>query len=57
MEQEKAFEAFLESVDYDRAEDALFSIVRRAFLAGWAAGRGKNEQAGTMPPSNDAHPR
>lgn len=36
---EKAFGEFLESRDYDRAEEAVFALVRAAFLAGWRAGR------------------
>lgn len=35
IEFEKAFSDFLESDTYDHAEDALFSIVRLAFTAGW----------------------
>ncbi len=32
---EKAFCTFLENDAYDHAENALFSIVRLAFSAGW----------------------
>ncbi len=34
---ELAFGEFLDSQEYDRAEDALFSLVRAAFRAGWLA--------------------
>ena len=42
MDKEEAFEEFLECEAYDEAEAALFTIVRQAFLAGWAAA--KHEQ-------------
>ena len=32
---ERAFSQFLERKEYDEAENALFSITRAAFLAGW----------------------
>ncbi len=41
---EEAFSNFLERKEYDEAENALFSMVRIAFLAGWKA-------AGGEPPS------
>lgn len=41
---EQAFETFLESEQYDQAEDALFSLARAAFLAGWVAAGGKPPQ-------------
>ncbi|MDY4191884.1 MAG: hypothetical protein SOX72_06675 [Oscillospiraceae bacterium] len=31
----------MERREYDEAEDALFSVVRAAFLAGWEAAGGK----------------
>jgi len=37
---EKAFDDFLDRREYDQAENALFSIVRIAFLAGWQAAGG-----------------
>ena len=37
---EKAFGDFLERTEYDEAENALFTIVRSAFLAGWLAAGG-----------------
>jgi len=37
---EKAFSDYLESPEYDAAEDALFSAIRAAFLAGWKAACG-----------------
>lgn len=38
---EKAFSDFLDRREYDQAENALFSIVRIAFLAGWKAAGGE----------------
>ena len=38
---EQAFSDFLETKAYDEAEDALFSVMRMAFLAGWRAARGE----------------
>lgn len=37
---EAAFAAFLERHEYDAAEEALFQVVRSAFLAGWNAAHG-----------------
>ena len=37
---EKAFGDFLDRREYDQAENALFSMVRIAFLAGWQAAGG-----------------
>lgn len=37
---EKAFSDFLERHEYDQAENALFSMVRISFLAGWNAAGG-----------------
>ena len=37
---EAAFSQYLENPEYDMAEDALFSVVCAAFLAGWKAARG-----------------
>lgn len=37
---EKAFSDFLDRREYDQAENALFSMVRIAFLAGWNAAGG-----------------
>lgn len=34
---EKAFENLLESEGYDSASEALFSLARAAFAAGWKA--------------------
>ena len=34
---EKAFSDFLERREYDQAENALFAMVRIAFVAGWKA--------------------
>lgn len=39
---EKAFSNFLDRREYDQAENALFSIVRIAFLAGWKAAGGES---------------
>ena len=41
---EKMFSAFLERREYDEAENALFSMVRIAFLAGWKAAGGDPPQ-------------
>ena len=38
---EKAFGDFLERREYDGAANALFSIVRTSFMAGWLAAGGK----------------
>ena len=38
---EKAFSDFLDRREYDQAENALFSMVRIAFLAGWKAAGGE----------------
>ena len=38
---EKAFSDFLDRREYDQAENALFSMVRIAFAAGWKAACGK----------------
>ena len=38
---EKAFENFLERKEYDEAQEALFHVVRAAFLAGWKAAGGE----------------
>lgn len=37
---ETEFERFLESEDYDSAEDALFTLARASFIAGWLAAGG-----------------
>ena len=37
---EHAFSEFLDRHEYDEAENALFSIVRIAFAAGWQAAGG-----------------
>ena len=37
---DKAFDDFLQRTEYDQAENALFSIVRIAFIAGWLASGG-----------------
>ena len=38
---EKAFSDFLERREYDQASNALFSMVRIAFIAGWKAAGGE----------------
>ena len=43
---EAAFGRFLEQTEYDEAEDALFSLVRAAFQAGWLAAGGEESAAG-----------
>lgn len=42
---EAALSAFLDRHEYDDAENALFEIVRAAFLAGWRAAGGEGPQA------------
>ena len=42
---EQAFGSFLDRQEYDQAEQALFDIVRAAFLAGWQAAGGKEPQS------------
>ena len=42
---EMAFDAFLDRHEYDDAENALFVIVRAAFLAGWQAAGGNPPKA------------
>lgn len=41
---EQAFSDFLDRREYDRAENALFSMVRISFRAGWEAA-GENLQS------------
>ena len=41
---EKAFSDFMERREYDQAENALFSMVRIAFVAGWLAAGGEPTQ-------------
>lgn len=43
---ESAFSKFLETREYDEAENILFSAMRRAFIAGWLA-------AGGTPPAQE----
>ena len=45
---EKAFGEFLESKTCDEAEDAVFTVIRTAFLAGWQAAGGES----VAPPDN-----
>ena len=37
---EKSFSDFLDSSQYDQAAEALFSMVRIAYIAGWKAAGG-----------------
>ena len=39
---EKAFGEFIDHMEYDEAQSALFSIVRTAFKAGWLASGSKD---------------
>ena len=51
---EFAFSEFLDRHEYDEAEQALFSIVRAAFQAGWLAAGGtvpKSEKIFQLLPS------
>lgn len=43
---ELEFEKFLEDENYEAAEDALFSIARAAFEAGWLAAGGEPPRPG-----------
>lgn len=47
---EKAFSDFIDRREYDHAENALFSMIRIAFLAGWKAAGGE-----TPPPHKIFH--
>ena len=38
---EKAFSELLETEEYDKANEAIFALVRAAFLAGWTAALSK----------------
>ena len=42
---ESAFEQFLESEEYEKTEELLFSLVRLAFAAGWKAAGGEDSKA------------
>lgn len=46
---EKAFGDFLESEVYDRGEDALFTLTRAAFIAGWKAAGGEPPEPHRLP--------
>lgn len=41
---ESAFSIFLEQQEYDAASQAIFELVRAAFLAGWRAAGGEAPQ-------------
>lgn len=41
---EEAFDDFLARREYDQAENALFSMVRISFVAGWLAAGGEPPQ-------------
>lgn len=43
MDFEKAFSDFLDTKEYDNAENALLEITRAAFKAGWKAARKPQE--------------
>ena len=43
-ELEKALDAFLEGADADEAHQALYDIIRAAFLAGWRSAGGDPPQ-------------
>ena len=43
-ELEKALDAFLEGADADEAHQALYDIIRAAFLAGWRSAGGDQPQ-------------
>jgi len=53
---EGSFSDFLDSTEYDKAEEAVFSFVRMAFKAGWiAAGGEEPNSAKYVNPSDDAN--
>lgn len=41
---ERAFDNFIERREYDKAENALFSMIRISFNAGWLAAGGKSPE-------------
>lgn len=45
---EKAFSDYLETQEYDEAENHLFSMVRLAFIAGWRAAGGAPPRSKTV---------
>ena len=40
---EKALDDFLQTTEYDQAEDAIYTIVRKALSAGWRAAAETND--------------
>jgi len=38
---ERAFEVFMESREYDEAQNALFAMIRKSFEAGWLSAGGE----------------
>lgn len=54
---EDAFSKFLETREYDEAENILFSAMRRAFTADWLAAGGEPPNEGRifqlLPPKNE----
>lgn len=42
---EAAFDQFLEHQEHEKAESALFSLIRESFLAGWKAAGGESPKA------------
>ena len=45
---EESFSQFLETREYDEAENILFSAMRRAFIAGWLAAGGAPPNEGRI---------
>ena len=45
---EEAFEKFLETREYDEAENYLFCLMRKAFIAGWTAAGGDPPNQGRI---------
>ena len=43
---EGAFSDFLDSTEYDKIEEAIFQLARKAFEAGWRAGGGDPDAKG-----------
>lgn len=51
---EQAFSDFLDRLEYDQAESAIFLLVRAAFSAGWHAARGEALPAQSADPLLEA---
>jgi len=45
---EGSFSNFIDGTEYDKAEDAIFALVRTAFQAGWLAAGGESPKPATQ---------